>query len=257
MQGAAGTIPCLREAVATRDLLQAEGWEACPSWQAACNGGRPQQPRDAGPGNWPHGWQFHATRTRNLFYRDRVLLPALQPASQALLRSQGGPHADAWLSAVPSEAALTLAPQAMQLGLRRRLRLPLPLSSNRCGPHRGCGQQVDQYGDHALAYPRTGLLARRAKTVERAWVRVAREAVGPEGQVIPPQWLVHTTAPGVPAEDRALCCDATLVSPLARTGHPQPCSGWPNAASGPPTQSSAALGHRNSWSWARRWGALE
>ena len=166
-------------------------------------------------------------------YRDRVLLPALQPSSRALLRSQGG----AWLSAVPSEPALTLAPQAMQLALRRRLRLPLPLGPNRCGPSPGCGQQVDEYGDHALACPRTGLLARRAKIVERAWVRVAREAVGSDGQVIPQQWLVRTTAPGVPADDRrrldlvvygatprggALCCDATLVSPLARTGHPQP-----------------------------------
>ncbi|CAE7872483.1 unnamed protein product, partial [Symbiodinium sp. KB8] len=57
-----------------------------------------------------------------------------------------------------------------------------------------------------------------AKVVERAWVRVAREAVGAEGQV--------TTATGVQANDRsrldlvvygatantgALCCDATLV----------------------------------------------
>ena len=57
------------------------------------------------------------------------------------------------------------------------------------------------------------------------------------GQVIPQQRLVHTTAPGVPADDRtrldlvvygatprggALCCDAILVSPFARTGHPQP-----------------------------------
>ena len=70
-------------------------------------------------------------------------------------------------------------------------------------------------------------------------MRVAREAVGPEGQVVPQQWLVHTTAPGVPADDRrrldlivygatplglALCCDATLVSPLTRTGLPQPCA---------------------------------
>ena len=61
---------------------------------------------------------------------------------------------------------------------------------------------MDEYGDHALACPRTGLLARRAKIVERAWVRVAREAVGSDGQVIPQQWLVRTTAPGVPADDR-------------------------------------------------------
>ena len=78
--------------------------------------------------------------------------------------------------AASSEAALTLAPQAMQLALRH-----CPCRPNRCGPHPGCSQQVDQYGDHALACPRMGLLARRAKTVERAWVCVAREAVGPEG----------------------------------------------------------------------------
>ena len=35
------------------------------------------------------------TRTRNLHHRDRVLLPALQPSSRALLRSQGGAHAGA------------------------------------------------------------------------------------------------------------------------------------------------------------------
>ena len=68
-------------------------------------------------------------------------------------------------------------------------------------------------------------------------MRIASEAVGSDGQVIP-QWLVHINAPGVPADDRrrldlvvygatprggALCCDATLVSPFARTGnHAQP-----------------------------------
>ena len=90
---------------------------------------------------------------------------------------------------------------------------------------------MDAFGDHALACPRTGLLARRAKVVERAWVRAS--------QVVPQQWLAHTTAPGVQPQDRrrldlvvyeattrggALCCDATLVSPLTRTGHPQPCA---------------------------------
>ena len=61
--------------------------------------------------------------------------------------------------------------------------------------------------------------------------------MGADGQVVPQQWLAHTTAPGVPAGDRrrldvvvygaaprggALCCDATLVSPLTRGGQPQP-----------------------------------
>ena len=68
-------------------------------------------------------------------------------------------------------------------------------------------------------------------------MRVAREAVGADGAVVPQQWLGATTAPGVATDNRrrldlviygaspmggALCCDATLVSPLTRTGRPQP-----------------------------------
>jgi hypothetical protein len=81
------------------------------------------------------------------------------------------------------------------------------------------------------------LLARRAPALEQAWVRVAREAVGAEGRVVPQQWLARTTAPDVPPDDRrrldlviygasrlgeALCCDATLVSPLRADGRPHP-----------------------------------
>ena len=128
----------------------------------------------------------------------------------------------------------------MLIALRRRLRLPLPVAQGRCGAHGpGCGAAVDVYGDHYAACPRTGLLARRAKPLERAWIRVVREALGPEGQVVPQQWLVRTPAPGVDPDDRrrldfvaygatqlgeALCCDVTLVSPLARDGRPQPSS---------------------------------
>ena len=127
----------------------------------------------------------------------------------------------------------------MQIALRRRLRLQLPLAPGRCGSaaEPGCGRRTDAYGDHALACPRTGLLARRAKLVERAWCKVAREAVGPEEHVVPQQWIVNTTAPGIAPDDRrrldlviygaaplggALCCDATLVSPPARDGELHP-----------------------------------
>ena len=55
--------------------------------------------------------------------------------------------------------------------------------------------------------------------------------------MVPEQWLVNTTAPGIAPDDPrrldlviygaaplggALCCDATLVSPLARDGEPHP-----------------------------------
>ena len=194
LESGGGDVPSLRAVADSRELLQAEGWEACPSWRAILQGARPVPPKHAGPGDWPHGWQFMAVLRvahPQPYFRDIVLLPAMTPSARALVRSQAGPHAGSWLTAIPAEPATTLTPQAMQLALRRRLRMPLPLSHGRCGPTHGCGGQVDRFGDHALACPRTGLLARRAETLEHAWVRVAREAVGAEGQEVPQQWLAH------------------------------------------------------------------
>ena len=238
--GASLEAPCLHEAVEARELLREAGWQACPTWRALLEGARPPPADDARPGDWPHGWQMRASRILNTHFRERTLLPDMPASSQALLRSQAGPQAGAWLAAIPTKPATTLPPPAMQIALRRRLRQqPLPLHSNTCRPPHGCGGAVDRFGDHALACPRRGLLARRAKIVERAWVRVAREAIGSEGQVVPQQWLAHTTAPHVGTQDRrrldlvvygalssggAQCCDATLVSPLSRLGHPQPCA---------------------------------
>ena len=140
------------------------------------------------------GWQRHAVLALHTSFRERVLLPTLTPAARALLHSQSGPHAGMWLAAIPSDAASTLTPDLMHVALRRRLRLPLPLTGRRCGAQgrHGCGAEVDAYGDHSFACPRTGLLPRRGFVVERAWVQVAREAVGSEGRVVPQQWLAHT-----------------------------------------------------------------
>ena len=128
----------------------------------------------------------------------------------------------------------------MNIALRRRLRLPLPVTAATCGVDdrgHGCGGPLDPYGDHALACPRSGALARRAPLVERAWVRIAREAVGADGRVVPQQWIASLNLPGVSSTDRrrldlviygatplgeALCCDATLVSALTRGGVPIP-----------------------------------
>ena len=163
LEGRDAETTCLRSAAVARNLLQAEGWQECPSWRAIADGARPPVATDRSLGDWPHGWQHSASRTRNLHFRERTLLPDMSPRACALLRSQAGPHAGAWLTAIPADPATTLSPQAMQLALRRRLRLPLPLRSNRCGPSPGCGGLVDVFGDHALACPRTGLLARRGQ----------------------------------------------------------------------------------------------
>ena len=76
---------------------------------------------------------------------------------------------------------------------------------------------VDQFGDHRAACARSGLLAKRAPTLERAWVRVAREAVAAEGRVVPQQWLAQTTAPGV-AVLRQMTDAGWTSSSMARLG---------------------------------------
>ena len=60
--------------------------------------------------------------------------------------------------------------EAMQIRLRRHLRLTLPLAST-------CAGAAGDHTVYAVACPRTGLLARRAKIVEHAWVRVARDTL--------------------------------------------------------------------------------
>ena len=76
-------------------------------------------PRQAGPAS---------EQSSDPSSRDCVLLPSLPPSSRALLRSQAGPHAGAWLTALPCDQATSIPPQAMQIALRRRLRLPLPVA---------------------------------------------------------------------------------------------------------------------------------
>ena len=123
----------------------------------------------------------------------------------------------------------------MLLALRRRLRLPLPLGPGECGQSRhGCGRRLDAWSDHALACTRTGLLARRAKLVDRAWMVVCREAVGAEGHVVPQQWQAcrrrtaddstwsYMGRPRRALPCASLCCHATLVSPISTAGTPHP-----------------------------------
>ena len=78
-------------------------------WQDVAGNQRPDPTGEPQRGDWPHGWQQHASRTRNLYFRDRVL-PSLPPARRAVLQSQSGPHAGAWLSAIPGDAMRTLPP---------------------------------------------------------------------------------------------------------------------------------------------------
>ena len=228
---------CLREAASAGRLLDEEGWQERPSWQHLLAGARPRSARAvteteeeednaAEPGEWRPGWQFSASSIREHRYREHTLMPILSPDGQALLRSASGPGAGCWLTALPTSAGTSLRPELFQVALRRRLRLRLFLGVQRCQGRR-YGKALDRLGDHLTACPRTGLLQRRAKPLERAWTQVLYEA---GGRVVPQQMLRDMDVSLQRADDGRrldvvayglrlfggvpVCGDATMVSPL-------------------------------------------
>ena len=237
-----GQVPgrrrCVAAAADAAQALAGEGHQ-CPRWRDLLAGARPERPAPEDEpelGEWRHGWQFYACSRRNHYFREHVLLPSLGSPQRALLRSASGPQAGAWLQTLPTCSGTRMDPALFQIALRRRLRMPLPLVPRTCGQGsgHGCGARVDALGDHTTACPRTGLLARRANPIERAWTRVVREA---GARVAHKQLLRDTNVPvdnpldqrrldlvayGVDPQGLPLCCDATMVSPLNRRGRPIP-----------------------------------
>ncbi|CAE7948954.1 unnamed protein product, partial [Symbiodinium sp. KB8] len=76
---------------------------------------RAEDAADIELGEWRHGWQ---SRAHNRCFRDHVLLASLPPASRAMLSSQAGREAGAWLTAIPSDPHTSLAADVMQIALR-------------------------------------------------------------------------------------------------------------------------------------------
>ena len=58
LESGGGDVPSLRATADSRELLQAECWEACPSWRAILQEARLVPPKHAGPGDWPHDGSF-------------------------------------------------------------------------------------------------------------------------------------------------------------------------------------------------------
>ena len=71
--------------------------------------------------------------------------------------------------------------------------------------------------------------------------RVAREAVGAECRVVPQQWLLHTTAPGIPADDRRRLDFVLYMAPpgVAKRYEALCCNGRPQP--GPRDRDGAAI----------------
>jgi hypothetical protein len=145
-------VPALRAARGCAARLAAAGFDV-PTWAALAAGLRPQTPEESvEPGAWLHGWQFYACDA--LEKAEAAALQDAVPAPvQALLRSQSGPGAGNWLTAIPTSAPLALEPLLFLVALRRRLFFRLPAGQRECT---GCGAHLDPWGHHTLTCPRVG-----------------------------------------------------------------------------------------------------
>ena len=106
-----------------------------PSWREVFGGLRPPQPDaefDEEPGQWPHGWQFYASLGLITRHREHAVLPNLDAAAQARLRSQSGAHAGDHITALPMSDYTVATPLRMNGMLRRRARLPIATGSLHC-----------------------------------------------------------------------------------------------------------------------------
>ena len=237
--------PCLGAAAQARATICATGCGYLPAWRELVQ--RKQSLladaeitadcEESDPGELRRGWQRLFSSSAEHSFREHEVMPAMANDSRAMLRSQSGPGAAAWLGARPTERGRTLRPVRMQVALRRRLRWPLPLCAAQCDG-RACRKQLDPRGDHRAACALSGRLKRRSRPLERTWARVFREA---GARVVEEVLLRNTSLPGITAQDGRrveilatglpldrgvpLAVDATLISPLHADGRP-----WPRAA---------------------------
>lgn len=232
--GAPG-LPGTQAARLAAAALHTPGW-APPSWVALASG------LDSGAGasfgDPTRGWQRAATAALDRQALE-VHFSVLDPASRALLLSQGGAGGAAALTVLPSRPEYRLPAEQFRVLLLRRLRLPLPPTPRLCR----CGGALDPLGDHRAACPTAGVLVRRAAALERAAAAICREAGARVatnvflrdlniGTPLTDGRRLEVVANGLPGHQGAqVAVDVTLVSPVARDGTARArCAAEPGAA---------------------------
>ena len=152
--------------VGASDVLDRSGFVAQPTWEEFLF------LLSAEPGEWQHGWQYHAPSSSELHFRETLVLAQSCPANQAHLRSHSGPASCAVLHRAPTGPEFKLAPDLFRTLVLERMRLPLQVSEAHCE----CGLPLDVQGRYRAACPRSGRLKSRAQAPEQTLARVCREA---------------------------------------------------------------------------------
>ena len=93
---------CLTEVLEAARTLSNEGFKL-PTYVDLAERAKPAapDPQELDPGEWRHGWQYHASSAREADHRRNRVLPRLTTPERALLRSQAGRNYTRALTAVP------------------------------------------------------------------------------------------------------------------------------------------------------------
>ena len=222
-------VGCLAELEEATHRLDHEGFVSRPGWTDLRDGARPPQVQSSEPGEWQHGWQYHASSSSEHHYRESVVLAQSSAADQAHLRSHSGPGASSVLLGCPSGCEFQIQAETFRVLILERLRLPLHVTDAQCE----CGAPVDHLGRHRGACPHSGRLKRRAMAPERTLARVCREAgalvrfnvkLRDMNVAVPADddRAIEVLASGLPMQHGAqLAIDITIRSATSANGLPQ------------------------------------
>ena len=139
------------------------GFVARPSWVALRGGARPPLCLNSEPGEWQHGWQFHASSISEHHFRETMVLRPSPFAFTFRSRFQRRAHGGAQWTRV---RRLPTALPHLGVGAAS------PPVEARCE----CGAPLDTLGRHRAVCNRSGRLRTRACPTERSLARVCREA---------------------------------------------------------------------------------
>ena len=130
------TSASIRAANEAKTKLGEQGMLMIPSWTEARLGVQPPIPHNPEPGEFTHGWQYHAVAALNTSFVSIVLVPQLSQTDAAIRLLSSGRCAGRHFTAIPISKETSISSERFRVLLSVRLRLDLPLTSFRCK----CGQ---------------------------------------------------------------------------------------------------------------------
>ena len=119
-------------------------------WEELQGGMRPPSPEIAEPGEWQHGWHYHASSTSKFHFWETVVIALSCAADQAHLRSHSGPCTRC-VARSSGRLEFKVALEHFRTLVLERLSLQQIVEA-RCE----CGATLDVQGRHRAPCPRSG-----------------------------------------------------------------------------------------------------